>query len=456
MSDELVTIEETTTVRRINPQGYNYRDEPTNQNPFWDVDYEHNLTASAEIDDTTGTPSVEVTSETDGAITNLNFAFSGLKGETGEPGTDGVTPNITATATVDSSTGTPSVTVTKNGTEAAPAFAFNFTGLKGTDGENGTDGTDGVTPVISATATVDGTTGTPAVSVTKTGTDAAPSFAFNFTGLKGANGQDATLPTGGTAGQVLTKYGSNDDEIYWADVNQVPSTTGASAGDVLTFNGSSYNWGTPSSGGETFGYETITIDTSTTTGSDLFSQLAVGDILNVRFTTDTISISNLTGVLVHDITNGTLVSYSPSNPFAANGTISKTFEILLKVLYKGNNIATTRYGVSNQYYNTVDFGSFTYTSNSYSIISGSVYTEPVFSNSLEIKISELAPYIINAFIRGSNTLETSRYVSCITDLPGSAFYAGANNYNILTMHGELDLYMHLYGTACSIYRPTIS
>ena len=35
----------------------------------------------------------------------------------------------------------------------------------------GQRGDDGTTPVISATATVDGNTGTPSVEVTKTGTD---------------------------------------------------------------------------------------------------------------------------------------------------------------------------------------------------------------------------------------------------------------------------------------------
>ena len=59
------------------------------------------------------------------------------------------------------------------------------------NGTNGTDGTDGTTPVITANATVDATSGTPAVSVTKSGSDAAPSFTFAFTGLKGADGQNA-------------------------------------------------------------------------------------------------------------------------------------------------------------------------------------------------------------------------------------------------------------------------
>lgn len=54
-----------------------------------------------------------------------------LKGETGE---DGVTPDIIANATVNSSVGTPSVTVVKTGTDANPTFTFNFSNLKGETG----------------------------------------------------------------------------------------------------------------------------------------------------------------------------------------------------------------------------------------------------------------------------------------------------------------------------------
>lgn len=154
----------------------------------------------------------------------------------GGSGGGGVTPVITAAATVDDTTGTPAVTVTKSGTDEDPHFAFAFSGLKGERGEQGIQGIQGIqgergerglqgergergeqgiqgergatgatgavgatgaTPIIRITATVDNTVGTPAVTVTKTGDELEPTFALAFSGLKGAPGADGT--GGGTA-----------------------------------------------------------------------------------------------------------------------------------------------------------------------------------------------------------------------------------------------------------------
>ena len=64
----------------------------------------------------------------------------GVRGLQGPAGADGITPTITATASVDANTGTPSVEVTKSGTDEAPTFNFAFSGLQGEGGGSGSGG----------------------------------------------------------------------------------------------------------------------------------------------------------------------------------------------------------------------------------------------------------------------------------------------------------------------------
>lgn len=65
------------------------------------------------------------------------------EGPQGPPGKDGVTPDITADATVDDNTGTPSVAVEKMGTIENPKFTFKFKNLKGLKGDTGARGQQG-------------------------------------------------------------------------------------------------------------------------------------------------------------------------------------------------------------------------------------------------------------------------------------------------------------------------
>ena len=72
---------------------------------------------------------------------------------------------------------------------AGPAGPKGDTGERGTtgpQGEPGKDGTDAI--IIGATASIDETSGTPSVTVTNSGTPSARSFDFEFTGLKGEKG----------------------------------------------------------------------------------------------------------------------------------------------------------------------------------------------------------------------------------------------------------------------------
>lgn len=84
-------------------------------------------------------------------VTDLSGA-QGIQGPQGNPGADAGFGNITAT--VDSTVGTPQVSVQSDGPNTAKNIAFNFSGLKGEKGDPGQAGTEvnNLAPLVVRTA----------------------------------------------------------------------------------------------------------------------------------------------------------------------------------------------------------------------------------------------------------------------------------------------------------------
>ncbi len=187
------------------------------------------------ITDATGSHSFDVKNGTDGrngtGITNIEYDHEDLdgnkvyrvtmtdstiyfitapKGDPGAKGDTGETPNVTATATVDGTTGTPSVNVTKTGTAENPVLNFSFTGLKGAQGDPGSGGSTvqcfpaGSIGTLIGTIIIDGTSydlyapGGSTVTVTPVQTTGTKIATISIDGV----GTDLYAPSGGGGSTV--------------------------------------------------------------------------------------------------------------------------------------------------------------------------------------------------------------------------------------------------------------
>lgn len=170
---------------------------------------------------TTGAAGTSASVTNSGTSSAAVFNFTIPRGDTGATGATGATGSPGAAATIAVGTTTTgaagtSASVTNSGTSSAAVFNFTIP-----RGDTGATGATGAAATVAAGTTTTGAPGSSA-SVTNSGTSSAA--VFNFTIPRGDTGATgAGVPTGGTAGQALTKIDSTNYNTQWTSLGTMAS-----------------------------------------------------------------------------------------------------------------------------------------------------------------------------------------------------------------------------------------
>lgn len=142
--------------------------------------------------------------------------MDGSDGSAGQPGVDGVSPTVAITAITDGHT----VTITDKDHPSGQSFNV----MDGSDGSAGPSGADGYSPAVTITSI----TGGHEVKITDKDHPTGQSFNV-MDGSDGATGPAGPgVPSGGTAGQVLSKVDGTDFNTAW-------TTPGGGGGTTIPY-----------------------------------------------------------------------------------------------------------------------------------------------------------------------------------------------------------------------------
>ena len=161
----------------------------------------------------------------------------GDKGEKGEKGEVGATPSVSASATVGAATGTPSVTLTKGGTDEEPSFAFAFDGLKGETGPQGPKGEAAVTIIAPLSASPAPTSGSDSSLAAGRGATASGDYSTASGNYSTASGNGSTASGDGSTASGDGSTASGNHSTASGNYSTASGDGSTASGDYSTASG---------------------------------------------------------------------------------------------------------------------------------------------------------------------------------------------------------------------------